>query len=80
MCAMQTNFKIHGQERRKLKYQYSELKSLVKNSGMCVQMGRDMYSFYGGNKPLSDEENEAFVQRWTTEMETIKLKLEEEHE
>ena len=47
---------------------------------MCVQMERDMYSFYGGNKPLSDEENEAFVQKWTKEMETIKLKLEEVYE
>jgi len=69
--------KIHGQERRKLKHEYSELKSLIKNSSRCVRMERDMFSFYGGNKPLSDEENERFILQWIEKMETIKLKLEE---
>jgi hypothetical protein len=55
---MNLQFKINGIERRKLKKELSELKSLCKSFWYYHQLDKDMCSFYGGSVdfPMSDEE------------------------
>jgi hypothetical protein len=42
-------------------------------------MERDMYSFYGGVQPLTDEENSGFLEKWTLRMTVIEKLLTEEN-
>lgn len=54
---MNPQYKINGAERRKLKKELSELKSLCKSFWYYHQLDKDMSSFYGGSGdfPMSDE-------------------------
>ena len=55
---MNPQYKINGVERRKLKKELSELKSLRKSFWYYHQLDKDMSSFYGGSGdfPMSDEQ------------------------
>jgi len=50
-------FKIHGEERRKLKKELSQLKSFARYFWHFHQEDKDLSSFYGCSKnyPMSDE-------------------------
>lgn len=77
---MQTNFKIHGLERRILKKEYSQLKSFVKNNSYFNQMEKDMYEFGLGSKPQYDEENQKFLNKIKKRIEEIEKILKEEND
>lgn len=77
---MQTNFKIHGLERRILKKEYSKLKTFVKYDSYFNQMEQDMYEFGLGSKPQSDEENQKFLNKLKKRMEEIEKLLKEEND
>jgi len=52
----QPQFKIFGEERRKLKKELSLLKSFIRHFWHYHQLDKDMTQFYGGseNYPMSD--------------------------
>ena len=72
---MNPQYKISGVERRKLKKELSELKSLCKSFWYYHQLDKDMSSFYGGSGgfPMSDEKA---LEKW--EIANIKIKEIEE--
>lgn len=65
--------KVHGSERRKLKKELSELKHYVKNFYYFHQLDIDMFSFYGGNISINDENGENKIDEIN-----LKIKLLEE--
>ena len=77
---MQTNNKVSGTERRILKKEYSELKSMVKNNWRFEEMENDMYLFGIGSKPLPHEKQEEFVAKWQKRMSDIEFLLSEQND
>ena len=53
----QPQFKIHGNDRRKLKKELSLIKSIIKDFWHDHQMDADMASFYGGSERLMSDED-----------------------
>jgi hypothetical protein len=75
-------FKIFGEERRKLKKELSLLKSFIRHFWHYHQLDKDMTQFYGtsGNYPMSDD---VAQQRYDKKIEQIKYlesKLQEPYE
>lgn len=71
----QPQFKIFGEERRKLKKELSLLKSFVRHFWHYHQLDKDMTQFYGGseNYPMSDD-----VAKQRYDQDLIKIKQLEE--
>lgn len=66
-------YKIHGNERRVLKKELSEIKSFIKNFWHYHQMDKDMSNFYGnsGGYPMCDEDAQKIYDKNLNEIKNI---------
>lgn len=74
---MNPQYKINGVERRKLKKELSELKSLCKSFWYYHQLDKDMSSFYGGSGdfPMSDEKAKEKFENYKVRIKEIEERL-----
>ena len=70
-------YRINGIERRKLKKELSELKSILKNYFHYHQLDKDMASFYGESEeyPMSDNEAEKRYIKILSEVKELEERL-----
>lgn len=70
-------FKIHGQERRKLKKEYSALKSYIKGFWHWHTMDKDIASIYGSSEgyPMTDESAQKIYDIAKLKLENIEKQL-----
>ena len=74
---MEPKYQIHGVERRQLKKELANLKSIAKNFYYYHQLDKDMTSFYGGSSdyPMSDDRADTRFLEIQTEIKNLELKL-----
>jgi hypothetical protein len=70
-------FKISGKERRELKKELAELKSLARNFWHYHQLDKDMCDIYGGSKdyPMSDEQAQERIDQTHIKIKEIEDQL-----
>ena len=75
-------FKIFGEERRKLKKELSLLKSFVRHFWHYHQLDKDMTQFYGGseNYPMSDKEAQKRYDKKLIEITNLEEILQQPYE
>ena len=75
----QPQFKIHGDERRKLKHELAQEKSFLKTFWHYHNLDTDMASFYGGSGdfPMSDEMAEEMYDKRKEKVERLEKVLQE---
>ena len=75
-------FKIFGEERRKLKKELSLLKSFVRHFWHYHQLDKDMTQFYGGseNYPMPDKEAQKRYDKKLIEIKNLEEILKQPYE
>lgn len=75
----QPQFKIHGDERRKLKHELAQEKSYLKNFWHYHTLDKDMASIYGGfgGFPMSDERAEEIYNQHKEKVDKLEKLLSE---
>ena len=75
----QPQFKIHGDERRKLKHELAQEKSFLKTFWHYHNLDKDMASIYGGSGdfPMSDERAEVVYNQRKEKVERLEKVLQE---
>lgn len=70
-------YKIHGEERRKLKKELNELKRYVKDFLHNHQLDKDMYSFFGSDLSslLTDEQANTKINETRAKIKGIERRL-----